>query len=149
MTDKEIWENLSDREKAVCTKCARTLIKGSQRFAKRVMTWGVNVDRENNCLQHLAFEANESLVGSIDKATERQLKRLLNEGVNRPLLPLCISIWNEGMSLSEDDFREKQDEWALTLLMLRIQDTVYLARQKIACCESKEVDMELERRGII
>lgn len=150
MTDLEGWNSLSDAHRELCVKSARTLILESRRYAKRVRFWaGPKVDVENNCLRHRAFETNEGVVGGIDRSIERQLNRLSNEGVERALFPLCVGIWKEGMALSDDTFKEEHDEWALTLLMLRIKDTVELAKQKIACCGSAKVDRALMDRGII
>jgi len=126
-SEMDLWDSLTDAQRAVSMRFGAQLISWSGRVASYVMRGpGPRIDRERRCLVSTIEEANGVVVGRFDKEIKRALTRMRDdEGIRRPLLPLCVAVWKSAMAIpfeGEGSLGEAENLSA-ALMMTRIRST--------------------------
>ncbi len=102
----------------------------------------ISTIKQDCSLSHNAFSENDVVTKEIDRSILNSLMTLSRNGVTKPLIPFYVAIWFCGMS------KEWDNDLAITLVMLRVQDSAMLAWKKITGTLEYEEMISLQERGL-
>lgn len=145
MDEMNRWSLLSKTDQKNLLDRADSILKWGMRLSSQVKE-SESTRVFNNRLASGLSASNVHLLDRIDKVILKNLDILKGEGIDRPLIPLYVAVWSRSMLLADINL---QQELAVTLVMLRIQETALLSSFFKNHQDDSSLRFILVQRGII